>query len=278
MLGVRRSATQKGWFSLRRRCLIAAMLLLVPAPSSKAELQTIDLSGYTPSFDEDFSTLDISAYGPGTRWIAHTPWNGDFGEAVFDNPGPKSAFSLTPNGLNITAYKDADGKWHSGLLCSKSAHGVGPRGFAQQYGYFEMRAKLPSGHGVWPAFWLVGTNDTGPAPELDVMEAYGAFPENFRSTEHIWINNVDHLHLGHPVTVLKGILSRQFNTYGILIEPQTTTFYFNRVAYWTTPTLPAFRQPMAVLVDLALGGGWPIDGLQSPQVMQIQYIKVYRKN
>ena len=110
------------------------------------------------------------------------------------------------------------------------------------------------------------------------MEFYGAFPKNFRSTEHIWRNNADYLHLGHLVTVPDGILSRQFNTYGILIEPNKTTYFFNRVAYWSTPTLPEFRQPMAVIVDLALGGGWPTGNLKSPQIMEIQYIKVFRRN
>ena len=245
--------------------------------ASGAQKPALDLSDYKVSFNEDFANLDISATGPATRWIAHTPWNGDFGDAVFDNPGPGSAFSRGPNGLNITAYKDSKGQWHSGLLCSKSAKGVGPRGFAQEYGYFEMRARLPAGHGVWPAFWLVSAGDTGPAPELDVIEFYGAFPASYRSTEHLWKNNVDHLSRSHVVSVSRGILSSQFNNFGILIEPQRTTYYFNRIPYWSTPTLPEFRQPMAVIVDLALGGGWPIVGLTDPQVMQIQYIKVYRK-
>jgi hypothetical protein len=220
--------------------------------ASGAQKPALDLSNYTVSFNEDFANLDISATGPATRWIAHTPWNGDFGDAVFDNPGPGSAFSRGPNGLNITAYKDSKGQWHSGLLCSKSAKGVGPRGFAQEYGYFEMRARLPAGHGVWPAFWLVSAGDTGAAPELDVIEFYGAFPASYRSTEHLWKNNVDHLSRSHVVSVSRGILSSQFNNFGILIEPQRTTYYFNRIPYWSTPTLPEFRQPMAVIVDLAL--------------------------
>jgi hypothetical protein len=257
---------------------IVVSLVLASMSRCPGQRAGLDLSGYSVSFDENFSNLDISPIGPGTRWIAHTPWNGDFGDAVFDNPGPGSAFSHGPDGLKITAYKDAKGQWHSGLLCSKSATGVGPRGFAQQYGYFEMRAKLPAGHGVWPAFWLVSAGDTGGgAPELDVIEFYGAFPANYHSNEHLWINNVDHLSRGHLVTVDKGILSSQFNDFGILIEPKMTTYYFNRVAYWSTPTLPEFRQPMAVIIDLALGGGWPISGLTDPQVMQVQYVRAYQK-
>lgn len=252
-------------------------MILASISSSRAQKTAIDLSGYTLTFSENFSKLDVSPYGPATRWIAHTPWNGDFGDAVFDNPGPSGPFTVTPNGLNITASMDAQGKWHSGLLCSKSPGGVGAHGFAQQYGYFELRAKLPSGHGVWPAFWLVSAGNGGDAPELDVMEFYGAFPASYRSTEHIWQNNRDSLNRSHVANVPEGILSSQFNDFGILIEPKVTTYFFNRIAYWSTPTLPEFRQPMAVIVNLALGGGWPIKELASPQVMEIQYIRAYQK-
>lgn len=258
-------------------CGLAVLLLGSVSPARAQTPQRINLANFKLTFDENFSKLDVSADGPGTRWIAHTPWHGDFGDAVFDNPGPGGPFTVTANGLKITAHQDAKGHWHSGLLCSKSAKGVGPRGFAQEYGYFEMRAKLPAGHGVWPAFWLVSAAGGDNAPELDVMEFYGAFPASYRSTEHIWQNNRDRLHLSHVVNVPDGILSRQFNDFGILIEPRYTTYFFNRVAYWVTPTLPEFRQPMAVIVDLAIGGGWPIKQLTSPQVMEIQYIKAFER-
>ena len=257
--------------------LVVGTAALTVLSCERSPADTIDLSGYTMTFDEDFSTLDVSANGPGTRWIAHTPWNGDFGDAVFDNPGPNGPFSISSSGLSITAHVDKKGKWHAGLLCSMSASGVGPKGFAQQYGYFEMKAKLPDGPGVWPAFWIVGAARKPASPEIDVLEYYGGFPKYFRSTEHIWTDNKDSLHLGHLMEVPRGILSSQFNTFGVLVEPDDTSYYFNRTKYWSTPTPPAFRQPMAILVNLALGGGWSIKGLKSPEVMQIQYIRVFKK-
>jgi hypothetical protein len=253
---------------------IAALTVLL---SARSKADTIDLSHYTMTFDEDFATLDVSPYGPGTRWIAHTPWNGDFGDAAFDNPGPNGPFSTSPAGLSITAHQDENGQWHAGLLCSMSASGVGPKGFAQQYGYFEMKAKLPDGPGVWPAFWLVGAAKTPASPEIDVLEYYGDFTASYRSTEHIWIKNKNGLGISQVENVPRGILSSQFNTFGVSIEPDATSYYFNRVKYWTTPTPPEFRQPLAILVNLALGGGWSIKGLKSPQVMQVQYIRVFQK-
>ena len=253
----------------------AISLMLAGAFFSNASAGTLDLSGFTMTFNEDFSTLDISAYGPGTEWIAHTPWNGDFGDAAFDNPGPNGPFSISSAGLSITAHKDSRGKWHSGLICSVDRDGPGQHGFSQRYGYFEMKAKLPSGPGTWPAFWLVGTDKSKAASEIDVIEYYGAFEKYYHSTEHVWVKGTNRLLRGYMMEVPSGILSAQFNTYGVLIEPDQTSFYFNGQEYWSTPTPPEYMQPMYMLANLALGGGWPIDHLQSPQVMQIEYIRAY---
>src|SRR5260370_28690012 len=75
--------------------------------------QNIDLKQYRLVFDEDFNTLDVSAVGPGSRWIAHTPWAGDFGDAQFADPTPGFPFSISDGILRIEARKGADGKWRS---------------------------------------------------------------------------------------------------------------------------------------------------------------------
>jgi hypothetical protein len=241
----------------------------------------LDLTGYKMTFREDFRRLDISNHGPGTTWIAHTPWNGDFGNDRFGDPATDQPFELTRNGLRIIARQGAHGKWVTGLICSRDSIGPDATGFAQQYGYFEMRAKLPAGPGVWPAFWLIGTDRSAGTAEIDVMEHYGKFPGAFRTTEHFWSNGGNPLYprgvkLGHIVEhVPAGLLSRQFNDYGVLITPDKITYYFNRMPYWTKPTPDVFRQPFYILADLALGGGWPIKDLHGPVAMDIAYIHVY---
>jgi beta-glucanase (GH16 family) len=254
----------------------AALTIGVNIPSARADDQTIDPSQLKLTFDEEFKTLSISPWGPGTRWIAHTPWAGDFGNARFDNPGPHGPFTLTSEGLQITAKQDAKGKWHAGLISSMDSIGPHQTGFAQEYGYFEMSAKLPSGAGVWPAFWLIGTDRTFGTAEFDVMEFYGHDPTHFISTVHFWGKYHNTYGFHHVVKVASGLLSSQFNTYGVLITPVVMKVYFDRQEVWATPTLPEFRMPMYVLANLALGGGWPIKKLQSPQVMDIQYIRVYQ--
>jgi hypothetical protein len=252
----------------------AAVIYGAPRPQAATVL---DLSGYALTFDESFLKLNVSAIGPGTRWIAHTPWHGDFGDAVFDNPGPDGPFLSGVDGLSIVAHKDKAGHWHSGLLCSMDSDGPGQHGFAQRYGYFEMKAKLPSGSGTWPAFWLIGVNKSKTAAEIDVVEYYGGFDRYFHSVEHVWEYGNDRLHLNHLTQVPPGLLSRQFNTYGVLIGPDQTSFYFNRALIWSTPTPPEYQQPMYMLVNLAIGGGWPENTLLSPEIMQVKYIRVFQR-
>ncbi len=260
------------WAALSLAAALCAASLM---PPRKAKADTLDLSQYRMTFNETFHTLDATSYGPGGRWIAHTAWNGDFGDDTFDNPGPSGPFTTSPQGLTITAHKDDQGHWHTGLLSSIIPTPTGRRGFSQSYGYFEIKAKLPDGPGVWPAFWLVGNSKTN-SPEIDVMEYYGAFRGSYRITEHLWTNNTDSLQLGTAVNVPPGSLSSGYNTFGVLIEPKETAFYLNRKMVWSRPTPPEFGQPLYILLDLAIGGGWPSNHLQSPQRMEVQYVRVYQ--
>lgn len=237
---------------------------------------SLDLSEFVVTFEDDFRYLDASANGPGTRWTAHTPWNGDFGEARFADPGPLGPFAAGPDGLTITARKGADGRWQSGLLCSVDKEGPKQTGFSQQYGYFEIRTQLPDGPGVWPAFWLIGKDKSKYSVEIDVFEYYGAFPKGFHTVQHIWENGKDRLNLQHITDIEPGFFTRKFNTFGVLIAPDRTRFYLNREEIWDTPTQPEYHQPMYILFNLALGGGWPIKDLVSPAVMKVDYVRVWR--
>ena len=259
-----------------RAGLHGLVLVLAALAASPAGAAPLDLSNFEVTFEDDFKYLDVSARGPGTRWTAHTPWNGDFGDAAFSDPGPLGPFAARPDGLTITARKGADGRWRSGLLSSVDKDGPGRNGFSQQYGYFEIRTKLPDGPGVWPAFWLVGTRKEKNSVEIDVFEYYGAFPKGFHTVQHIWENGKDRLNLQHITDVSPNFFTSRFNTFGVLITPTRTTFYLNRESFWDTPTQPEYHQPMYVLFNLALGGGWPIDALASPAVMEVDYVRVWR--
>ena len=259
-----------------RMMACASLTALLATPALAAAPDIMSLAGYVRTFSEEFdSRLSVSSRGPGTRWIAHTPWNGDFGEAAFADPEPGFPFKVAGGVLRIEMRRDATGKWRSGLLSSVDVNGGG---FAQRYGYFEMLAKLPAGPGVWPAFWLIGTDRTLASPEIDVLEHYGSMPDRFYSHIHTWDKVVpsQSLSVNSRNMVAPGQLSSSFNTYGVLITAETTAIYFNRAKVWETPTQPAHHQPMMVLLNLAAGGGYPIEGMKSPSYMHVGYVRVWR--
>ncbi len=253
------------------------------APLPETGEPTLDLTGYELTFVEDFDTLSISARGPideakGPRWIAHTPWNGDFGGARFMDPSPGFPFTVENGILRIEASKK-DGKWQSGLLSAVDAQG---KGFTQRLGYFECRAKFPEGPGVWPAFWLMGTKNlkipenkgTRINPEVDVVEHYGHWPNRYSYVLHQWgFEGIQHTSQGGRANVfLDG-----FHRYGVLIDENFIIYYFDGVEIERMETPEAVKVPLYPLVNLALGPGWPLDKTPDPSYMYVDYIKIYQK-
>ena len=259
--------------------LVFGLALPVAAQPARAAPPPTDLAGFAQAFDEPFRSLSISGVpGTGATWYNHTPWSGDFGDAVFAAPGQNGPFSPAPGGgLRITARKGPDGRWSSGLISSRDRDGPQGRGFIQQYGYFEMKAKLPSGPGVWPGFWLIGVDKHAVGAEIDVMEDYGRFPEYYHCVAHIWRLQGQNWAQDFLINVRSGQLSSDYNLFGVDIEDTVTTFYLNRKRVASMPTPPEYKQPFYILADLALGGGWPIKFLSSPQFMDVAYIRAYRR-
>lgn len=244
--------------------------------NSVAGAPDIDIAEYETTFEENFNRLDVSGRRCDTRWIAHTPWNGDFGFAHFTDPSRRFPFIAQKSVLRIEARKQPDGAWLSGLL---SAYNTCNEGFAQQNGYFELRAMLPVGAGMWPAFWLIGVDRSRFTAEIDVFEHHGHMPEKFVSTVqlHPRAEGVERYNVNSTYTVEPGTLSNSFNLYGVEIGDEETVFYFNRKEIWRTPTPPEFRQPFYPLVNLAMDEGFTTEETQSPAYMYVDYLRVYRR-
>jgi beta-glucanase (GH16 family) len=247
-----------------------------PDTPYRAEVDTgnrLILDHYELTFDEPFNYLDVSPWGPNTRWITHTPWNGDFGDAKFSDPGFDEPFKILDGVLQIEMRKRGN-RWKSGLLSSSDRLS---RGFLQSGGYFEIRAKLPGGPGVWPAFWL-GSNAKGekPNPEIDVVEYYGRFPDCYRATTHIWKQAHSLSGNSYKISVPRSSLENSFHTYGVSINERSVIFYLDRREVARELSKPEYLQPMFLMVDLGAGGGWPIDGMRNPSIMYVDYIRAYR--
>lgn len=261
-------------------CRVGSLEVSLDAPPPVLPPPSLDLSGYRLTFDEDFrGPLSVSAWGPGSRWIAHTPYAGDFGDAAFTDPGKDFPFTVRDGVLTIEARK-VDGRWRSGLLCSVDPKG---EGFSQQYGYFEMRARFPKGSGTWPAFWLMGVpqlkepraRKTLTQVEIDVVEQYGVGPNALHTTLHLWGPGDQHRAEGDTAIVTG--MADDFHTYGVLVEEDFIRFYFDGSELRSMKTPAEAKVPLYLMVDLALGGGWPIDGTPDPSRLLVDHVRVYAK-
>ena len=141
--------------------------------------------------------------------------------------------------------------------------------------------RFPPGPGTWPAFWLISLQpvaESGPRVEIDAVEYYGHATDEYHYAWHVWFKGKDE-HLsrsgGGKVAVPDGALVDGFHTYGVLVEPRTTTFYLDRKAVGQAPTPPELTTPLYPLVNLALGSGYPIDKTPDPSVLKVKYVRMY---
>ncbi len=235
----------------------------------------INLENYVMTFNEDFDeAVDVSAGECTTRWIAHTPWNGDFGAARFSDPVPGFPFRTKKGLLRIEASDE--GGWKSGLL---SSHNKCGGGFDQKFGYFEIRTKLPAGVGYWPAFWLIGSDRSRFTAEIDVFEHHGVRPNQFSTTIHVHprVDDVTRILASGSHTVEEGLLYRGFNTFGVSVEDDFMVFFLNRKEIWRTPTGAEFKQPLFILLNLGLEPSEVSEATPSPAYMYVDYVRAYMR-
>jgi beta-glucanase (GH16 family) len=258
-----------------------ALAALNAALASAAAAETSNSCDLRPVMIENFDSESFasSKIGP-ARWTAHTPWGGDFGDARFLDPGPSGPFKVKDGILSITAAKDHEGRWTSGLLAAADASGAGS---GTRYGYFEARMKMPPGPGLWPAFWLAAlkpTNLTEGNVEIDVIEYYGQFPSSYQAVVHVWYKEQPTKTRGknQRIDFPDGALIADFHTFGVDISPQAIVFFLDGKKIWSQPTPPELDGPLYPLVNLALGGGWPIDRAPNPSTLLVDYVHVFARD
>lgn len=250
--------------------------------------EALQLCGYDKVWGDDFNDLSVSkSNNEIARWSAHTPWNGDFGDAkfldpinIYADPEKNEPFIIKSGILTIRARKHENGKWTSGLLSSADPTTAG---FALQYGYFEARMKLPKGPGVWPAFWLNANkskDDKSPLVEIDILEYYGNATDQFHSVWHVWDKNEAAKSQGGEIItkVPAGSLSDDFHTYGAEVTPEWIIYYFDRTEIGRIKTPREHNKPLMMLLNLALGSGWPIDKTPNPSDLLVDYVYAFAPN
>jgi beta-glucanase (GH16 family) len=157
------------------------------------------------------------------------------------------------------------------------------------YGRFEARIKIPRGQGIWPAFWMLGASIQSagwPAcGEIDIMENIGKEPGRVHGTVHgpgySGANGI-----GGPTDLAGGgKFADDFHVYAVESTPDRVRWFVDGQPYFTvTPaSLPkntqwVYNQPKFLLLNLAVGGGWPgypDDTTTFPRKMLVDYVRVY---
>lgn len=271
--------------------VLAAAALSAAGPSLGAPLaRSPDGRALTLTFDDEFDSFQPWRAGHGvwrTTFRAGGRAN-DFNVRTLKHNGELQLYvdpDFAPDGrpLGLDPFRVRDGvleiaaspappevtddlrgyRYISGLITTQPS-------FRQTYGYFEMRAKLPRGKGVWPGFWILPADLSWP-PEVDIMENIGD-PTKVYLTLHSGAAPRD------PGTQVR-LTPNAFHVFALSWDPDELVWFVDGREVKRLPTPPDMHKPMYMLANVALGGGWagaPDASTPFPAVLSIDYIRAYR--
>ncbi|MBT8231766.1 MAG: glycoside hydrolase family 16 protein [Saprospiraceae bacterium] len=181
--------------------------------------------------------------------------------------------------LMITARNN--GGFTSGRILTKGL-------FDQAFGRFEARIKLPYGQGIWPAFWMLGSNiDVVGWPqcgEIDVLELKGQEPSVIHGSLH-----GPGYSGGNPISKSYGLnndrFDLEFHNFAIEWDENSINYIVDDVIYQriTKDDVPGewvYDQPFHILLNVAVGGnyvGFPAANTPFPQTMYVDFVKVFKE-
>ncbi|KAA0989519.1 glycoside hydrolase family 16 protein [Dyadobacter sp. UC 10] len=237
----------------------------------------------TPSWQDEF---DYSGKPDPAKWSYDLGDHG-WGNNELQNYTDKLENAKVENGhLIITAIKEKSGKagYSSARIVSK-----GKGDFL--YGKIEVKAKLPTGRGTWPAIWTLGSEegygnkgwpDNG---EIDIMEHVGFDQNRVHGNVHTKaFNHVLKTNKGNSVIVDKA--SEEFHIYSCEWTPELVTILVDGKAYFKFPKEASYQwpewpfdKPFHLLLNMAVGGNWGgqegVDDSIFPQKLEIDYVRFY---
>ena len=263
---------------------LAAASLLLATPLFAAS--------YHLTFDDEFNSYNSSRWQTADFYGMRNN-GGDFQGQWFCDPtySPSGYTAYNPfvasgsGTLNIRAQPTNGTSYYSGGLSGSTAQPylsgqlTTAHKFTQRYGYYELRAKLPPGKGLWSRFWFL-TDDGAWPGEYDCFEVLGREnPSPVHQTTHFRNTNTSHGIDGFTYAGTNAT-DGNFHTYGFLWEPKTVTWYVDGVA--TLKQDNRIDKPMYILLDLTVGNDplttWPgsPDGTTPwPANMEMDYFRVY---
>ena len=229
---------------------------------------------WSDEFDGTTLNLDNWTYELGDGCPNLCGWgNNELQEYTDDN------HRLEDGILIISAKKGSNSNYTSTRIITK-----GKQEF--QYGRIEARVKVPSGGGMWPAFWALGndieTNSWPNCGEIDIVEYVGKNPGQIFTSVHTpssYGNTVNSMITNVPN------VEDDFHKYAVDWNQNFIDFFFDDIRVYTYSvqtknqnTWP-FNKPFFLIINLAIGGnfGGPVaSDLMFPREFIIDYVRVYQ--
>ncbi|MDJ0654445.1 MAG: glycoside hydrolase family 16 protein [Xanthomonadales bacterium] len=260
-----------------------------------------------PSVQYPAANLEDDSYRPGADWML--VWSDEFDGEMLD-PDNWNRQVVRAGRFNDEWQRYTDSTENAyvndGALVIKVIHEGEFHGHDQytsarlntarkqtfRYGRIAARIQLPYGEGIWPAFWMLGANineNGGDTPwpqsgEIDILELYGSKDDGaIEANIHYAGSDGRHASLRAPVYKLEsGIFADAFHVFEIEWDEQRITWRVDGEQYASTPIdadeRSEFHQDFFILLNIAIGGsGRPNDSTPFPQVMYVDWVRVYQK-
>jgi len=259
--------------------LLAALLALGAACGCADEEAPVP---YGLTFEDDFDGPAGQLPDPG-KWAFDVGTGWGNAQLEYDTDRAENVQLDGEGHLAITARREdwEDRAYTSGRIKTEGL-------FAQARGRFEARLKLPSGRGLWPAFWLLGADvrEVGwPAcGEIDIMEFRGQEPRTIHGSLH-GPGYAGGAAITAAHTIAQGGYDLGFHNFAIEWDEQSITWSVDGYAYQTVgrADLPAgaawvFDRPFFILLNVAVGGNWvgpPDETTVFPQTMLVDWVRVH---
>ena len=272
-------------------CSMALLWLSLAGPARAQNWQVV----WADEFNGAQGTLPDQ-----TKWSYDDPAAGRYNAEQEIYCGLATAAGQTGVCANWQQNAQTDGQGHLVISAINSGTATNPAWtsarlltmgkFSFTYGRVEASIKLPSGKGVWPAFWLLGIANNWPASgEIDIMENVlnGLGPTRSQSTIH-GPGYSGGGGIGHTYTFPPGQeIDTGYHVYGMIWSENLIQFYvddstapFASVSPANLPggTTWVYNGPFYMILNLAMGGNWPGNTdatTPNPALMLVDYVRVY---
>ena len=249
-------------------------------PPAAVNAETRDFNLYTElvwSDEFDGSALDASKWSPEVRDV----W---FNNELQATTSSRDNVTVTNGNLVITAKREA---YNGRDFTSARINTKGKKDFV--FGRIDTRAKLPKGKGMWPAIWMLGSNDaTATWPncgEIDIMELRGSSPQINNSTVHYGTNPTsDHQYKTTTYNLPgPGDFASDYHIFTVIRSQDQMRWYVDGQLYYSLNSGQVspypFNNPFYMILNVAVGGdfdGNPDAGTPFPQQMLVDYVRYYQ--